>query len=327
MQRCGRRLTGSQISKAGLALRARGENRRTPLDARQIRLMRIGSVASIVVALSLIVLKLWAWFSTDSVALLSSLADSLLDLLASMITFVAVRVAVEPPDREHRFGHGKSEGVAGIMQALIITLSAAFVAFRAISRLIQPVPIAAPGIGYAVMIVSFVLTGGLIALQSYVIRHTASLAISSDAAHYKADLLTNLAVIVAIYLSTQLGWLIADPILGLLIVMLIVVSVRSIASEAIDMLLDRELPTEERRKIAQLVTAHSAVFGVHDIRTRSAGAAQFIQFHIELDKRLTLAQAHMISDEVEEAVKGAFPAAEIIIHADPYGIEEKRDRF
>lgn len=297
------------------------------LDARQIRLMRLASTASIVVALSLIVLKIWAWRSTDSVALLSSLADSLLDLIASIITFVAVRMAVEPPDREHRFGHGKSEGVAGILQALIIAFSAAFVAFRAVSRLINPVPVAEPIVGYSVMAASLVLTGGLIAFQGFVVRRTASLAISSDAAHYKADLLTNLAVIAAIYLSTQLGWFFADPLLGLSIVAFILVSVKNIAREAIDMLLDRELPTKERRKIAELVTAHTEVLGVHDIRTRSAGATQFIQFHIELDKKLTLAEAHEISDQVETAVKRAFPTSEVIIHADPFGLDEERDPY
>lgn len=289
--------------------------------------MRIASAASIAVALTLIGLKLWAWLVTDSVALLSSLADSLLDLIASLITFFAVRMALEPADREHRFGHGKSEGIAGILQALIISASAAFVGLRAIYRLVVPGLVSSPDVGFSVMGVSLVLTIGLVWLQRYVISRTGSLAISADATHYKADILTNVAVIVAIFLSTRLGWLIADPLLALLIVALILISVKDIATEALDVLLDRELPTEDRIRIERIAKEHESVLGVHDIRTRSAGAVQFIQFHLELDKRLTLDQVHAISDEVELEVKRHFPDADVLIHADPYGLAEQRDPF
>jgi ferrous-iron efflux pump FieF len=294
---------------------------------RQSILMRAAGAASITVAAALIVLKIWAWVLTDSVALLSSLADSLLDLLASIITFLAVRMAVTPADREHRFGHGKSEGIAGIAQAAIIAASAGFVAFRAVLRLVAPSEVTEPNIGIGIMIVSLVLTTTLVGFQRFVIRRTGSLAISADAAHYRADILTNLAVIAAIIASTRFGWLLADPLLGLVIVALILASAASIAKESIDILLDRELPTEIRQKIAQLALEHPEVLGVHDIRTRSSGSAQFIQFHLELDEEMTLGDVHAISDEVQAAVEREFPTAEVLIHADPHGLPETRDPF
>jgi ferrous-iron efflux pump FieF len=171
------------------------------------------------------------------------------------------------------------------------------------------------------------LTIALVAIQTYVVRQTGSLAISADAIHYKADILTAVAVLVAILLSTQLGWHAADPLLGLAIVGLILVSVRAIAVEALDVLLDRELPSETRRQIRAIAAGHVAVRGVHDIRTRSAGATQFIQLHLELDPQLTLKQVHDISNEVERQVLEAFPAAEVLIHADPYGYPDARDPF
>ncbi len=297
------------------------------LNDRQIRLMRLASYASVVMALTLISLKLWAWYATDSVALLSSLADSLLDLVASLITLFAVKVAVSPADREHRFGHGKSEGIAGLAQALIVTGSAAYVGVEAVTRLLAPSPIMQPGLGLGVMFVSLVLTVGLVVFQGFVVRQTGSLAISADAVHYKADILTNVAVLGAIFASAQWQWHILDPLLGLLVVALILLAVRIIATDAIDVLLDRELPEEDRQRIKDVVVTHPGVKGIHDLRTRSSGAAQFIQFHLELDAEISLVEAHEICDAVESDVQSKFPGAEVLIHADPYGLLERRDAF
>ncbi len=297
------------------------------LNDRQIRLMRLASYASVAMALILISLKLWAWYATDSVALLSSLADSLLDLVASLITLFAVKVAVSPADREHRFGHGKSEGIAGLAQALIVTGSAAYVGVEAVTRLLAPSPIMQPGLGLGVMFVSLVLTVGLVVFQGFVVRQTGSLAISADAVHYKADILTNVAVLGAIFASVQWQWHILDPLLGLVVVALILLAVRIIAMDAIDVLLDRELPEEDRQRIKDVVVTHPGVKGIHDLRTRSSGAAQFIQFHLELDAEISLVEAHEICDAVESDVQSKFPGAEVLIHADPYGLLERRDAF
>jgi ferrous-iron efflux pump FieF len=291
------------------------------------RLMKLAGASSVAVALTLVLLKVWAWYATDSVALLGSLADSLLDLVASLVTFFALRVALTPADREHRFGHGKSEGIAGVIQALIITASAGFVGFRAIERLIEPAPVEAPVLGFAVMGVSLLLTSGLLVVQHRVIRATGSLAIRADAAHYSADLAMNIAVIAAIALNARFGWLRADPVLGLFVTALILLSVREIMRSALKDLLDHELPVEDRERIKTIATAHPEVRGIHDVRTRSAGVMQFIQLHIELDGTLTLSRVHSISDEVESEIRAAFPSADVLIHADPYGLRERRDAF
>ncbi len=297
------------------------------LNDRQIRLMRLASYASVVMALTLIALKLWAWNSTNSVALLSSLADSLLDLVASLITLFAVKVAVSPADREHRFGHGKSEGIAGLVQALIVTGSAGYVGVEAVARLLAPSPVLQPGLGLGVMFASLMLTLGLVVFQGFVVRQTGSLAISADAVHYKADILTNVAVLGAIFASAQWQLHILDPLLGLVVVVLILLAVRIIATDAIDVLLDRELPEDDRQRIKDAAFTQPGVKGMHDLRTRSSGAAQFIQFHLELDAGISLMEAHEICDAVEADVRKQFPGAEVLIHADPYGLLERRDPF
>lgn len=301
--------------------------RRKPLTAAQIRLVRLAGIASVSVALTLIAIKVFAWLATGSIALLSSLADSLLDLLASIMTLVAVRFAFEPADREHRFGHGKLEAIAGLVQSLIISLSAAYVAYRAVSRLIAPEPISAPAVGTGVMLVSLALTIALVLYQRYVIRQTGSIAIGADELHYKADVLTNIAVLGAIGASTWLHWYWADPVLGLVVVGLILASVQEIVRHSLDVLLDRELPGERRAEILEIARGHEHVLGVHDLRTRTSGTHEFIQFHIELEPDLELTRVHEISDEVEADVLRRFPRAEVIIHADPYGVVEPQDEF
>jgi ferrous-iron efflux pump FieF len=284
-------------------------------------------MASVSVALFLVILKIWAWFATGSIAMLGSLADSVLDLLASTMTLIAVRFALEPADREHRFGHGKLEAIAGLIQSLIILVSAGYVGFEAVQRWLVPAPILEPGIGSFVMLVSLVLTVSLVLYQRLVVRQTASIAIGADAMHYKADVLTNVAVLAAIAASTWFGWYRADPLLGLIVVILILTSVRAIVLQSLDVLLDRELPAERRKEILVIAKRHAEVLGVHDLRTRTSGTHEFIQFHLELKPELPLMRVHQISDEVEAAVMETFPRAEVIIHADPYGLDEPQDEF
>jgi ferrous-iron efflux pump FieF len=289
--------------------------------------MTAAGYASVGVALTLIVLKIWAWLATDSVAMLSSLADSLLDLLASVITLFAVKVAISPADREHRFGHGKSEGIAGLVQAVIITGSAGYVCLQAIERLLAPSSVESPTVGVGVMLVSLLLTVSLVAFQRFVVQRTGSLAIAADAVHYRSDILTNIAVLVAILLSSNWGLDIFDPLLGLVVVALILWSVARIVRGALHVLLDRELPDEDRLRIDEIARAHPEVLGLHDMRTRSAGATKFVQFHLELDPKLSLSEAHTICDTVEREVHQIYPDAEVLIHADPYGLPENRDPF
>ena len=304
-----------------------GTKTRQPLTPQQIKLIRRAGMASVSVALTLVILKIFAWLATGSIAMLSSLADSALDLLASSMTLVAVRFALEPADREHRFGHGKLEAIAGLVQAFVILGSAGYVTFQAVVRLFAPTAIAQPNVGTSVMFASLVLTIALVLFQRFVVRETGSIAIGADEVHYKADVLTNIAVLIAFASSVWLGWHWADPVLGLIVVAVILASVRSIILHSLDVLLDRELPTTRRKEIIQIAQQHSEVLGVHDLRTRTSGTHEFIQFHVELKPDISLRRVHEITDAVEAAVTERFPRSEVIIHADPYGIDEPQDEF
>ncbi len=298
-----------------------------PLTPDQARLMRLASIASTSVAIVLIAGKGVAWWMTDSVSLLSTLLDSSLDLLASLVTLISVRHALVPADREHRFGHGKAEALAGLIQSGFIGASAIWLLISAGQRLHAPQPVAQETIGYVVMAGSIALTLGLVLFQRAVISRTASMAIGADHLHYKSDLLTNIGVIVALVLSSRFGLSIADPIIAGLIGLYILKSAADIAVEAYNVLMDRELPEEEREKIKAIVRAHKQVRDLHDLRTRSSGMTTFIQLHMELDPEMTLAAAHIVGDEVEDAIRKEFPGAEIIVHQDPEGVAEPRATF
>jgi len=284
--------------------------------------MRLATYASTGVAISLILVKVAAYWMTDSVALLSSLVDSLLDAAASLITLLAVRHALVPADAEHRFGHGKVEALAALLQAGLIIGSALFLLFEALPRLVDPQPIEAGSVGIAVMLFSIITTFALTRFQAYVVRRTGSTAIAADALHYLADLLTNAGVILAILLATQLGWLLADPLIALAIAAYILWSAAQIGRQALDMLMDRELPETQRQQILQVASSHPAVLGVHDLKTRRSGKDIFIQLHLELDGSMRLYQAHTIADTVEAELQTYFPGAEVIIHQDPHVLSE-----
>jgi ferrous-iron efflux pump FieF len=283
--------------------------------------MHLATVASVTVASVLIAAKLVAWFMTDSVSLLSSLVDSLMDVAASLVNLIAVRHALQPPDREHRFGHGKAEPLAGLGQAAFIAGSAVFLIVESVDRLIAPAPVVAGTVGIAVMAVSIALSVGLVAFQNVVVRRTGSTAIDADALHYRSDILVNGAVIVAIVLSAHLGWSWADPVFALAIAAYILRGSYQIARRSLDLLMDREFSDADRARIRQIVLEHPDARSMHDLRTRSSGVQPFVQFHLELDANLTLLRAHEIADAIEARIKQAFPGAEVIIHQDPEGYE------
>lgn len=289
-------------------------------------LMRLATQAAVASALLLIAVKTWAYLRTDSVALLSSLADSALDLLASGLNLIAVRVALAPADEQHRFGHGKAEPLSGLGQAAFVAGSAVLIIVQAISRLYDPAPVADAAFGIGVTVFSMAVTLGLVLFQRYVIARTSSVAISADALHYTGDLLLNAGVIVALVLATMpnFGW--ADPVFGIGISVFILVNAARIAVRSVDALMDRELPAEDRARILATAQKHPKVKRVHELRTRSSGLQKFIQMHIVMDPRLTLLEAHRICDDVEKALEADFPGADIIIHEDPEGIPEVHPR-
>jgi ferrous-iron efflux pump FieF len=263
----------SQAADPGGEARAGTASTRPTHSAEAARLMRLATYASVATAMVLIGVKLVAWLYTDSVSLLSTLIDSVLDALASIINLLAVRHALMPADREHRFGHGKAEPLAALGQATFISGSALFLVFEASHRLFTPAPIAHTGFGIGVMAFAIAVTFVLTRFQAYVVRKTGSIAIKADSLHYFGDLLVNL----------YCAW--------------------RIARGAYDMLMDRELPDEDRQRIKDIVQAHPAVIGLHDLRTRASGRDTFIQIHLELDGEMTLLRSHEIADEVEARIR------------------------
>ncbi|WP_350143760.1 cation diffusion facilitator family transporter [Haliea sp.] len=290
-------------------------------QAEGARLLKLATNASVTVAVILIAAKGVAYWQTSSMSILASLVDSLMDSGASLLNLFAVRYALVPADRQHRFGHGKAESIAALAQSTFIIGSGLFLMFEAARRLVDPAPLQAHGLGLAVMVFTIAATAGLLVLQGHVIRRTNSAAIRADALHYRTDLLTNSGVIVALLLA-QYGWPGMDPLFAIAAGVYILWSARGIMRDAFNELLDRELPDEQRARILAIAEGHPEVRGVHDLRTRSSGRIDFIEMHLELDGAMSLFRSHTISDEVEAAIMAAIPAADVVIHQDPAGIVE-----
>lgn len=293
-----------------------------PIPSETAKLLRIATYASVSVAVFLIIVKLIAWGRSDSVSLLATLVDSILDAFASIINLIAVRHALTPADKEHRFGHGKAEALAGLSQSLFIAGSSLFLLLEAAQTFFNPTDIKNAFAGIAVMCVSIVATLVLVSFQYYVIRKTQSVAIKADALHFKSDILVNIAVILALWLST-FGLNLFDPIIGGMIACYILYCAWGIVSLSLDQLMDHELSDEVRANIKKVVLSHSQAQGMHDLRTRHSGSMTFIQFHLEIEDHLTLIQAHNATDEIEQMLLQTYPESEIIIHIDPKSVVGK----
>ena len=279
-------------------------------------LLKLATYASTATAMVLIGVKGMAWFMTGSLSVMASLVDSLMDAAASLINLFAVRYSLKSADQDHQFGHGKAESLAGLGQACFIAGSAIFLLMHAVERLNHPQPLQAINVGLWVMVFAIGATLALLAFQGYVIKRTNSSAIRADALHYKTDLLTNIATICALFFVAS-GWPLLDPLGALAIACYILYSAWQIGLEAMQVLMDRELPEETRQRICDIVLAHGTVLGIHDLRTRQSGQTMHIQLHLDLDQGLPLAEAHRVADEVEYAIMASFPQADVIIHQDP----------
>lgn len=290
---------------------------KSTISAHHKLLITTATYGAVVVAAILIGAKFFAWKRTDSLSLQASLIDSLLDIVASVINLVVVKQALKPADAEHRFGHGKAEALAGLGQSTFIAGSAVWLIIDALHRLISPHPLQESGTGSLIMIIAIILTSFLVMYQRYVIKQTRSLAISADSLHYLGDLYTNIGVLISLNVSVFLGWARLDSLVGAAIAGYILHTSWTIGRRALDVLMDRELPDEARQKITEIVLKDPRVWGVHDLRTRSAGLQDFIQMHLDMDEKLSLLEAHDVANDVELALQAAFPHAEIIIHQDP----------
>jgi ferrous-iron efflux pump FieF len=287
-------------------------------DARATLTTR-AALASIAMATGLILLKSYASWSTGSVAMLGSLADTVLDLIASLVTLLGVRFAAMPADEDHRFGHGKAEALAALIQVILIVISAIGIGWRAAGRLMRGEATEGLELGVGVSIIAMVATVALLAYQRHVIRNTGSVAIRTDHVHYQSDLLLNLSVIAALVLDQLLGWRLADPIFGIGIALWLIYGAWRAASHSIDQLMDREWNEEERNAFLAAARDYPELAGLHDFRTRSSGAHRFAQFHVWVPGEWTVAEAHDRMDACEESLQERFPGTEIIIHLDPEG--------
>lgn len=271
----------------------------------------------------LLVLKLWASAQTGSVAMLGSLADTGLDLLAALVTLYGVRMAAQPADRDHRFGHGKAEALSALFQVVVIMLSALYIFYRAITRLMEGETTAHAEFGIGVSAIAILATLGLLAYQRYVIGKTGSVAIRADHVHYQSDVLLNMAVIGALVLDQYLKIKWADPVFGIGIAAALLLGAWKASTHAIDQLMDKEWPEEKRQHFLQIAARHPELAGIHDLRTRSSGTQDFVQFHVWVEPSMTVAEAHHVMEEVENVLEREFPGTEILIHLDPDGQIDK----
>ena len=284
------------------------------------QLTRGAAFASVSMALLLVGIKVWATIVTESTAMLGSLADTTLDLIASLATLLGVWIAAQPADEEHRFGHGKAEALAAMFQIVLIALSAFGLAIRAAQQLLSGERTHAAAEGITVSLIAIIATFALLAWQRYVIQRTGSVAIQTDHVHYQSDLFLNLGVIAALALDQYAGFKQADPVFGLLIAAWLAWGAWRASSDAIDHLMDREWPEERRDEFLAVIARNPDLRGVHDLRTRTSGAHDFVQFHVAVDPKMSVAEAHEVMDEIEAQIRREFPGVEVLIHPDPEGL-------
>ena len=277
------------------------------------------ALASVASALILLVLKTWAVLATGSMAMLGSLADTGLDLVASLVTLFGVRVAAKRADSDYRFGHGKAEALVALAQVVIILGSATAIAVRSIDRLQHGAATSHAEFGIGVSLVAIILTLTLTTYQARVVRSTGSVAIATDKLHYQSDLLLNGSVIVALVLDQYLHLRGADAAFGLVLSAWLAWGAYQSSGHALAHLMDKEWPEEERAAFLAAAAEYTDLAGLHDLRTRSSGTHRFVQFHLWVPGEWTVREAHDRIDAIEEALQERFPHTEILIHLDPDG--------
>ncbi len=287
-------------------------------------LKKMAAAASVLTALLLCLIKAAAVIYTGSLSVLSSMIDSLADVLSSIITFIAVRFSDRPLNERHRYGYGKIEAVSALVQAAFIIGSAGFILYDGVNRFIKPVEVRQTTIGLVVMAASLILTFALIAFQKFVVIKTNSKAIEADSAHYSVDVLSNLSVILSLFVVRYLHWQWFDIVTAVVIAIYLIINAVKLIYDALSEITDAEVDDNIKNNIINIVCAVEGVKGYHDFRSRVSGARMFIEIHLELDGNLSLYTAHAIADEAEEKIIAAYPQAQVIIHQDPFGLHEKR---
>ncbi|MCT8518325.1 cation diffusion facilitator family transporter [Glaesserella parasuis] len=279
---------------------------------------------AVIVAATLIIAKAFAWWQTGSMAILAAMTDSLVDLFASLTNMLVLRFALQPADDDHTFGHGKAESLAALAQSAFITGSATFLLLQGIQRLTEPQLVQSSELGIAISLFSIVLTAALVLYQKKVVKLTQSPAIEADSLHYQTDLYMNAAILVAMILNIY-GVIYADALFAIGIALYILFNAAKMCWEAVQSLLDKALPQEEVDQIWAIALQHPRIIGIHDVKTRRAGAIRFIQLHLELDDHLPLVIAHDITDSLEQKILAVFPHSEVIIHQEPTTIVKQEN--
>lgn len=267
----------------------------------------------------LILVKSYAYYLSGAVSLLGTLIDSFSDAGISLIMLMALKHSLKPADEEHRYGHGKAEGLAALFQVAFLTGAAVFLTLESLQRLAEPREVSHHLLGMGVAGFSVLLTLVLVGVQNYAIQRSSSLIVAADKRHYTSDVLLNGGVILALFIHMQGGPVWVDSVFGLGVAGYLVFTAVMTARDAADMLMDRELEEPLRQKIEDIVTQHPRIYGMHDLRTRSIGMMIHISFDVEIDPEISLREAHTITREVEQALLAEFPNADIIIHKDPRG--------
>lgn len=288
-----------------------------PTERDQQQLLRAATYASVGTAALIIAAKLVGWVMTDSLAMLASLIDSIMDMIVSVINLIAIRYALQPPDEEHRFGHGKAEDLAAFTQSAFIACSALLIAAEAITRFSAPQATENTALGIGILIFSTIITLGLVLFQRHVMTVTKSQVIAADSVHYASDIWVNLAIVLSLATASffQRNWV--DPLFAIFIALYMLKGASQIMQSAFRNLMDHEFSDNDKNIILAIIETHPEVIGVHEMRTRLSGNTPFIQFHLEMEGSITLYQAHLISDEIVAAILNIFPNAEIFIHQDP----------
>ncbi len=294
------------------------------MNNKHSKLKNLTSIISILTATFLTIIKIIAGFLTGSLAIISSMIENISDIFASIVTYIAIKYSNKPPSKTHKYGYGKAEALSALIQAAFIIGSAVLIITEAIKKLIMVEYLTATSVGVLVMITSLVVTIALVSFQAYVYNVTKSQAIKADSAHYKMDILSNIAIIISLVADYYFNVFWIDPITAIIVAIYLVYSAYDILKDAVNMLLDKELPKKTIRKIRNIIVSHNFVKGVHDIRTRDIGNGYLFEFHLELDGNISLAKAHDYAHIVEDSLLLEYPQTQIIIHQEPYGIEDKK---
>jgi ferrous-iron efflux pump FieF len=280
------------------------------------------AMLSVAMATMLALLKLGGWIASGSVGLLASLADSALDIVAAFGVLTAVRVAVTPPDAEHRFGHGKAEGFASLLQAVLVIVSAVLIGREAVNRIVSPVVPRVEGVAMAILAFSTVMAGVLVVLQGRALAKTRSVAVESDRLHYLADIASNLAAFAGVAVALLFHAPRADAVAGLVVSAWLAWGAVGMSRGAVRNLMDHELDEDERGAIVALIREDPLLLGVQDLRTRASGPIVHIQAHVAMAPSTTVESAHHLLVQAERRLVARFPSADILLHPDPFGCAE-----